>query len=419
MDKKALKNIFNQALTFLAIFLIINFIYNQFFAPKNTDIPKTGIQFSTNKKEYGLNEIVSATVENYTDHAIVVKNPCPAAPVIVQTLQNGQWQTENVGPAKINCADQKDYTIAPAGKQIITLQDWNHLFFSNLGQYKLQLTVDGQTLESPEISVVPQSFFSWIWTILIYQPIYNALILFASILPNHDFGFAIILLTILIRTILLIPNQRALKSQKKLQHIQPKISALKDKHGGDQQKIAQETMAIYKEHKVNPFGSCLPLLIQLPILIGLYNVIQTGINPNNAYLLYGAMQNFDLSSVNTIFFGILDLTKVNIIVLPIIVGLLQFIQLRLSMGRLKKAKTEQKTDKKPASEMEMANKTMTWIMPFMIAFFTASVPSGVGLYWAFSTTYGILQQLVVNRQVIQETTRIKEVKKAKDDQTKS
>jgi membrane protein insertase Oxa1/YidC/SpoIIIJ len=89
------------------------------------------------------------------------------------------------------------------------------------------------------------------------------------------------------------------------------------------------------------------------------------------------------------------------------------------MGRLKKAKTEQKTDKKPASEMEMANKTMTWIMPFMIAFFTASVPSGVGLYWAFSTTYGILQQLVVNRQVIQETTRIKEVKKAKDDQTKS
>lgn len=430
MDKKALKNILNQALTFLAIFLIINFIYNQFFAPKTSDIPKTGVQFTTSKKEYGLNDVVSATVENFTDHNIVVKNPCPASPLLVQTLQNGQWQDESatagdsrrgaiiVAAPKVNCAEQQDYTIAPAAKQVISLQNWNHQFFGNLGQYKLHLSVDGKTLESAEFSIVPQSFFGWIWTILIYQPIYNALILFASILPNHDFGFAIILLTILIRTILLLPNQRALKSQKKLQHIQPKINALKEKHGGDQQKIAQETMSIYKEHKVNPFGSCLPLLIQLPILIGLYNVIQTGINPNNTFLLYGTLQNFDISSVNTIFLGILDLTKVNIIVLPIIVGLLQFIQLKLSMGRMKKAKGEIKGEKKPANEMEMANRTMTLIMPFMIAFFTASVPSGVGLYWAFSTTYGILQQLVVNRQIAEETTQIKEAKKSKDDQTK-
>jgi len=418
MDKKALKNILNQALTFLAIFLIINFIYNQFFASKNSDIPKTGIQFNTSKKEYGLNDVVSATVENYTDQAIIIKNPCPASPLIVQTLQNGQWQNASSVAAKINCAEVKDYSIAPGAKEIISLQNWNHQFFGSLGHYKLNLVIDGKTLESPEFSVVPESFFGWIWNILIYQPIYNALILFASILPNHDFGFAIILLTILIRTILLIPNQRALKSQKKLQHIQPKINALKEKHGGDQQKIAAETMSIYKEHKVNPFGSCLPLLIQLPILIGLYNVIQSGINPNNTYLLYGTLQNFDLSTVNTIFLGILDLTKVNVIVLPIIVGLLQFFQLRLSMGRIKKAKAEQKSEKKPASEMEMANKTMTLIMPFMIAFFTASVPSGVGLYWAFSTIYGILQQLVVNRQIAEESTQIKEAKNSKNDQAK-
>ncbi len=413
MDTKALKNILNQALTFFAIFLIINFLYNQFFAPKTSDIPKTGIHFSTSKKEYGLNEVVTATVENYTDHNIVIQNPCPSAPLTVQTLQSGAWQAETA-TAKISCADQKEYTIVPGAKQILTLQDWNHQFFGNLGQYKLLLTTDGRVLESPEFSVVPESFFGWIWNILIYQPIYNALILFASILPNHDFGLAIILLTILIRTILLIPNQKALKSQKKLQHIQPKINALKEKHGGDQQKIAQETMAIYKEHQVNPFGSCLPLLIQLPILIGLYNVIQSGINPNNTYLLYGALQNFDLSTVNTIFFGILDLTKVNLIALPIIVGLLQFIQLRLSMGQARK--NTPKTDKKkPANEMEVANKTMIFIMPFMIAFFTASVPSGVGLYWAFSTIYGIVQQLVVNRQVTQESIQIKEVKKSRDD----
>ena len=403
MDKKALKNLLNNILIFLAIFLVVNYFYNTFFNKPNV---QTGIQFFTDKKEIALNDTVTAELQNYTDKDIIVKNTCPNPPLAVQTLTNGQWQSKTA-VTTLPCEGTTDLTLKPGEKHQFLFKSWNHALFGELGQYKLILQNGDQTMESNTFTIVPQSFFGVIWTYAIYQPIYNALIFFTSILPNHDLGFAIILLTILIRTILLIPNQKALKSQKKLQMIQPKLNELKTKHGDDQQKIAQETMAIYKEHKVNPFGSCLPLIIQIPVLIGLFNVIQSGMDPNNNYLLYGNLATFDLSQIHTIFLGILDLTKVNAIVLPIIVGLLQFFQMKLSFAKVNKKSAQTGTPK--SSEMDVANKTMTYMMPVMIAFFTASVPSGVGIYWAFSTIYGIIQQFVINKQTEQEHTQIKVV----------
>lgn len=398
MDKKAIKNFLNQALTFLVIFLIVNFIFNQFFnKPEKT---QTGIQFYTSSKNFAQNDTVVFHIDNYTDHAITLKNQCPNAPVAASKLNNGQW-TPVTYSAPIKCEGTKDDIIQPGEKKQIKLHTWSHELFKDLGNYKLTVELDGQNMESNQFEIGNMSFFGWLWTTIIYQPIYNALIFFASILPGYNLGLAIILLTILIRSILLFPNHKALKSQKKLQSIQHKISALKDKHGDDQQKIAQETFAIYKEHKVSPFSSCLPMLIQLPILIGLFNVIQNGMDPGSSYLLYGPLKAFDLAQVNTNFFGLLDLTKIDFIAMPIIVGVMQFLQVKLSFGR-SKAKAA-----KPANEMEAASRTMMYVMPVMIAFFTASVPSGVGLYWAFSTLYGIIQQMIVNRQHESTETTIK------------
>lgn len=399
MDKKALKNLLNQALTFLIIFLIVNFIYNQFF--NKAEAPQTGIQFYTSSKTFAQNDTVMFHVDNFTEQPIIIKNLCPQAPVQVEKLVNGQWQTVEYA-APLKCESQQDTVIQPKEKHQIKLQSWSHQLFSELGNYRLKLVLGAETLESNQFEIGNMSFFGWIWTTLIHQPIYNALIFFVSIVPGHNLGLAIILLTILIRTILLLPNQKALKSQKKLQSVQHKITALKDKHGDDQQKIAQETFAIYKEHKVSPLGSCLPILIQLPILIGLFNVIQNGMDPGSSWLLYGPLKSFDLTLIDTNFYGLWDLTKIDFITLPVLVGLLQFLQVKLSMGRKKPAS-------KPASEMEAASRTMMFIMPVMIAFFTASVPSGVGLYWAFSTTYGIIQQLIVNKQHDQNDTSIQVV----------
>ena len=89
----------------------------------------------------------------------------------------------------------------------------------------------------------------------------------------------------------------------------PKLE--QEKYKGDQQKIAAETMAIWKESKVNPFGSCLPMLMQFPFLIALFYVIKGGLNPDNAYLLYTQYGDLGLQNINVNFLGLLDLTKRN------------------------------------------------------------------------------------------------------------
>jgi len=263
-----------------------------------------------------------------------------------------------------------------------------------------------RVVESNEFQITPQGWIGWIWMTLFYQPLYNVLIFILSVIPGHDLGLAIILLTLLIRTILLIPNQRALESQRRMQEVQPKLNHIKEKYKDNQEMIGKETLAVMQEHKVNPLGSCLPLLIQFPILIALYQVVQNGLNPDNAYLLYSGLQSFNYSSINVIFLGILDLTKINLFVLPVIVGALQFFQMKLAIVRLKK-----KNGEKEKTEMDTANNMMLYMMPAMIAIFTASVPSGVGIYWSTSTLYGIAQQLVVNKKSQKDNVKVKVIEK--------
>lgn len=388
------KNILRNVITFLAIFIVVNFIFNTFFGGDKDQASNTDpIKITTSDTEYGQNALVGVTIENNTDADIRIPNDCPGEPLDVFTYRNNQWEQIEAKPV-IACegdASAKEITIKAHEKLNLDYSNWNHALFGQNGRYKVSFkNAEGKTIESNEFQVVNPSIFRWIWMNIFYGPVYNVLMFFIAKLPGHDLGFAIILLTILIRILLLAPSQKALKSQKKMQDLQPKLEAIKEKHKGNQQMISMETMALWKEHKVNPFGSCLPLLIQFPILIGLFYAVQTGLNPDNAYLLYPGFVNVDFNNIHTNFLGILDLTKRNAYVLPLIVGLLQFVQMKMTL-------------KKPApgakkSEMEMANSMMIYVMPVMIALFTASTPAGVGLYWATSTLFGIGQQWYVNKQ---------------------
>jgi len=409
---KPTKNYLQTVLTFVIAFLLINYAFNFFFPSKKIDPTAQGkIILITDKTEFGLREVVGANIQNNTQNDIVLKNNCPSEPLQVAELTNSNWAPKTY-TAQIKCEGTSDIIIKPGEKYHFIFNNWNNALFENLGTYKLSANIGDKTIESNQFQVTPQGWFSYIWNLLFYQPIYNILILIISILPGNDLGFGIIILTIIIRTILLVPSQRALKSQKKIQKLQPHIDRLKDVHGDDKQKISLATMALYKEHKVSPFSSCLPLLIQLPVLIALFNVVQNGLNPDNSYLLYSFLQNFDLSKIQTNFLGILDLTKTNFIVLPIIVGLLQFLQMKLSLSKNKNSLS------KVMPEMQAANNMMIYMMPIMIAVFTASTPAGVGIYWCFSTLYGVLQQVVVNYQSDNEGTKIQEVKSAKNKEKK-
>lgn len=411
------KNFLSTAINFLLIFLAVNFVINTFFKPQNNDIPNQ-ITLTT-KSDFGLGDIVNVEIKNTTQQTVTIKDDCPGEPLEVMYSANGTWTTKTK-QAEIACTEAKDIIVKPEEKQSINYHSWNHALFGELGKYKLQAKVsvidpaapagtapELKTIESNEFEMKPQGIFSYLWTTVFYQPLYNTLIFLLSIVPGHNLGLAIILLTIIIRTILLIPSQNALKSQRKLQEVQPKLNKIKEKYKDNQEMIAKETMAVWKEYKVNPFGSCLPLVIQFPVLIALFNVVQNGLNPDNSYLLYGYLQNFSFASIDANFLNLLNLTQVNHFVLPLIVGVMQFFQMRLAIIKNEKNKDKAPEKAQPKSEMETANNLMLYVMPAMIAFFTASVPAGVGIYWATSTLYGIAQQLVVNSEAEKGSSKVK------------
>lgn len=233
--------------------------------------------------------------------------------------------------------------------------------------------------------------------IIIYKPLYNLLVFFAWLVPGHSIGWAIIFLTILIRLILLPSSIKASRAQVKLQLLQPEMNRIR-KEIKDQQEQGRALMALYKKEGVSPFSSCLPLLIQLPILFILYRVF---LNINNyginAYDLYSFTPHLD--KVNSYFFG-LDLSKPELWILPILAGLSQFVLSKMMMPSLPQTKASD--DKKgfdPTDTMQMANKQMIYIFPLVTIFIARSLPAALALYWTVTTLFGILQQIYVNKTI--------------------
>lgn len=380
---------------------------------EESELSRGELGMATNKIEYRVGKEVKLDVRNNTTEAVELALGCAEEePLTVLFYNNGTWEERTL---KNNCPSQV-LALEPKTTKTITYKDFAYRVLGETGRYKIETTLtvnDGEkTFSSNEFTINPRGFWGNVWIEGLYKPILNTLIYLIEVLPGHSLGLAIILLTLIIRTLLLVPSQRAMKSQKKMQVVQAKIEELKKKHKDNQQQIALETMALWKEHKVNPFGSCIMMFIQIPIMIALYYVVQSGLHPDKAGLLYNFIaEQFSFETIQTNFFGILELTKINFIVLPLIVGGLQFVQMQLAFARVAKKKAaaplsggqaavEGKKLEQPVdmqSQMEMANNMMKYVMPAMIAFFTASLPSGVGLYWATSTVYGIVQQWVINR----------------------
>lgn len=399
MDKKKILN-------YVIIFLIAYLAIGVFFRPnaEDSNISGNDIVLSPLKKEFSLNEQVSVELSNTTSETVTIKSDCPNEPLDVFTYKKGEW-VQKTHTAEIDCSNISDIVVEPGSKAVIPYTSWSNALFNETGRYKISTKIGGKTIESGEFEIKAKGVFGTIWTDVFYRPIYNILIFLASSIPFKDLGLAIILLTIIIRAILLVPSHKALKSQRKLQEVQPKLAKIREKYKDNQEMIAKETMALWKEHKVNPLGSCLPLLVQFPFLIAIFYVIQSGLNPDDAYLLYEPFKDFSLTAINVNFLNILDLTKVNAFVLPLIVGGLQFSQMKLTMAKKGPKKEGVK------NEMESANQIMVYVMPVMIAVFTATLPAGVGLYWGTSTIFGVAQQLIVNRQVDSEKSQVRVIKK--------
>jgi len=226
-----------------------------------------------------------------------------------------------------------------------------------------------------------------IYTEALYRPILNLLVWLYTTIPGADLGLAIIALTVVIRLVLYPLNRQAISSQKALQRLQPEMEALKEKYKNDKEKQGAAMMELYKKEHINPFSSCLPLLIQLPILIAVYGVFRAGLNSDNLNLLDPFVVN--PGHLNTLAFGFLDLTHNNIWV-AVAAGLGQFWQSKKLMTKRSLSSSG------PAAAM---NKQMLYIMPAVTVVIGASLPAGLTLYWFCTTAFSILQQWLMFRKV--------------------
>jgi len=226
-------------------------------------------------------------------------------------------------------------------------------------------------------------------TIIFYQPLLNLLVFIYNVVPGSDIGIAIILVTIIIRLLLYPFSSKAIKSQKLLQEMQPKIDEMKKQYKDQKEKQAQEMMKIYKEHKINPFSSCLPLLIQFPFLIAIYQVFRVGLSNGSLDMLYPFIA--DPGQINTVAFGFFDLSKSNII-LAVVAGAAQFWQAKMMMARRPSIRAKGSKDEDMAAIM---SKQMVFMMPVMTVIIGAGLPSGLVLYWLVITVITALQQILI------------------------
>ena len=196
-------------------------------------------------------------------------------------------------------------------------------------------------------------------------------------------------------------------SQKKLQAIQPKIKDIQSQYKWNQQMLGMKMMELYKKEKVNPMGSCWFLIIQMPILLVIYNIILTIKDPSNLYHMYGSLSAYSLESMTHNFFG-LDLLSawgVAWAILALLVWWIQFVQIKLSLSdknvKSSKVVLEKKKDTNSYSQLmpdpDMMNKFMLYGMPLMVTVFTFTLFSWVGIYWGMSTLFMVFQQLIVNK----------------------
>lgn len=181
----------------------------------------------------------------------------------------------------------------------------------------------------------------------------------------QNYGLAIILLTILIKAILWWPTNKSMKSMKSMQKLQPHMSALKEKYKNNPQQLNQEVLKLYKGHKVNPLGGCLPMILQIPIFYALYMILVNAVELKDA----------------PFYFWIRDLSvKDPYYVLPILMGITMLIQQKMT----------------PTADPNQAK--MMMILPIVFTFMFINLPAGVVFYWVVQNILSIIQQFYINKQ---------------------
>ncbi len=236
------------------------------------------------------------------------------------------------------------------------------------------------------------------WNLFILDPMVNALIWLYGFLGNN-YLFAILVLTVLIRLIVFPLTWQQQRSMSVMQELQPKLKKLQEKHKGDSETLSRKQMELYREAGVNPFGGCLPTLIQLPILLGLYQAITRSLAASPFQLIelsqhiYNPLPQvlswlpdaFSLIPLNSRFMWLNLASPDPYYILPVLVVVTTWLQ--------------QKLLSTPSADPQQASmsRSMQLTMPLFIGYISLTFPSGLSIYWVVSNIIGFVQYAAMGR----------------------
>ncbi len=239
--------------------------------------------------------------------------------------------------------------------------------------------------------------FSTIWHTFFFDPIYNTLVFFIDIIPGGDVGLAIIATVLVVKTILLPVSIKAVKTQKIMREIEPKLKELKEKHKDDRQAQAEAMMLVYKEAGMNPLASIFLIFLQIPIIIALYFAVSNGggvalpgINLDILYSFVG-----EPLAVTMNFIGVIDINEKSVL-LALAAGVTQYIYVHLTMPKLPPKEKDAEPNMKDDFMRNMQTQ-MRYVMPVLITFIAYSISAAIALYFLVSNLTMIAQEYYVKK----------------------
>ncbi len=226
-----------------------------------------------------------------------------------------------------------------------------------------------------------------LYNTILYRPLLNILIFFYNTIAFKDLGLSIIFLTVLIRLILFPIFHKSARHQTVMQRLQPELKKIQELHKGNREKQTEAMMNLYKQYNVNPFSGFLLLLVQIPILIALYQIILKSLRPGFSSGLYSFVSA--PVSINSNFLGLINLAGRSIVVVAL-AALAQYFQGKLSLP--------QNTGNAASDPAQRISRQMVFVAPVVTLIIFYNLPAAIGLYWLVASLFSVFQQLVVNRQ---------------------
>lgn len=240
------------------------------------------------------------------------------------------------------------------------------------------------------------SILRLIYDEVLWRPLFNGLVWVYDFLPWKDLGLAIVVFTVIIRIIITPLLLKARKTQKDMSVIQPEVKRIQEQFKNNREAQSKALMELYSKHKMNPFSGCLVSLVQLPILITLFQVFRKGFGEVQSKFLYPFVVNPGI--LPPVSFGMLDLSKGNIY-LGVFAAITQYLQTKLTLDQQKNTGASiAPTAAGPAKSKDftaMLQWQTLYVFPALILVWSYTLPSALTLYWTVLNVLGILQEIVM------------------------